>query len=1437
MRTFLSFIFLFVTFNIWSQEQEMKAVPRKVQMLETANTLFQKVNPFSEAIAPDRLETIELVKKDAWGLIPDKAVLASLLKGKPDYIEMMIPDHYGKAMILRLYKVSVGTKAFKAMSSDGYITHEIPGVHYRGIVKGDYYSLVSMSIFDDHVAGFVATNQGNRVLGLFEPRQDKDMHIFYDDRTIAHLNPFKCDMEDWAIGKDDHFDPSDHGHRAPGDCVGIWWEVDDDITNNKGGFNPALTWMTGMTAQVYTLYANETIDMATATFNIWTTPDPYTGNSSSARLSSFQSLNGTLDGDLAHYVNLTSSYGGIAAGFSGICAANYDASMCYSGLTSTYQNVPTYSWTIMVCTHEMGHLIGSRHTHACVWNGNNTAIDGCAGFTEGGCPLPGQPPGGGTIMSYCHQNVGINFNLGFGPQPGNVIRNTINNANCLQWCDPPPPGGCTFSISCPATTTVQCGPNPLPAQTGNPTITILSGNCSPTISYTDNNQFLNQCNGTGYFVRTFTVTEGNTSLTCTQTINKIDNTPPVINGVPANISLNCSAPVPAPANVSATDNCGVATLYFEEQNVQQPCGFIITRTWTAYDDCGNNTARTQTITVTDTAPPVARCKGATINIGANGNGVINVADVDDGSFDICSTITLSVSPSIVNCSNIGPMQVVLTVTDGCGNVASCVANVTVTDPIKPTMSCRQSLDLEIDEWGSPIYVTWQDIDLGSSDNCGIVDWQLTKDEFTCDHIGNNTVKLFAMDGSGNTSECQLTIRIRDLIPPTFLYVPEDMTVYCVEPKPEDMPEAYDNCGEVSWVFDEQPHYIPHPENAYAVQRKWTFLDKVGNTSVHEQWITVLAEGELAIVCNPDITTSPSRAPRQAWWDAPKVNDICWGNVPMEQIGGPASGSYFNPGTRTRITYEYVNDRGNRYQCAFHVIVPLEGNSYAVTINQAVISCDEYITRTCYTNDLPSPNNYTMTWRPRGFLTTDYYSQNGTSQIEIAADGTGIMRGTWSRTTGVPAGWNVEVYFYHRRNAEGWQSVGSKTINPLGVTTSDWDYMEIDPSRSVMYGTGANAGKILTVKSSIPFAGYGLQLGAGANGVTNGNGGWFAISAFSDDGKLEGHGEFNFITNCNNNPFVREGGKVTSLDGQTYDAKWSNGQNGSALGTVAPGTYTVSVTLPGGTVQTHTFSLVSPTGCVALWQDACREANRSGGAIASQGSTHMGAKASKAVDGNTNGDMSAGSVSSTLQGSQNFWRATLTERHFIESVRVWPRTDCCSEQLNQYYLFVSDNPIPDKTPEELLQDANVRTIQYDGRMNESWRIPVNGYGRYIKLQLRGAGQLQLAEVEALVCQPDRLDPPTKGGNIPFVLGAQGIDAGVYPNPASSVVDIVINRQEVVTNGMLVIRNIHGQEMVMQALPSAETARITVDVSQWPQGLYMMTAQTGEGMTTQLLTIQR
>ncbi|MDZ4793675.1 MAG: lamin tail domain-containing protein [Bacteroidota bacterium] len=82
------------------------------------------------------------------------------------------------------------------------------------------------------------------------------------------------------------------------------------------------------------------------------------------------------------------------------------------------------------------------------------------------------------------------------------------------------------------------------------------------------------------------------------------------------------------------------------------------------------------ILFTDEVDPVASCKPFTVTL-SNGSATIAGADVNNGSTDDCGPVTLSVSPSAFNCSNIGNNNVTLTVTDGAGNTSTCVAVVTV----------------------------------------------------------------------------------------------------------------------------------------------------------------------------------------------------------------------------------------------------------------------------------------------------------------------------------------------------------------------------------------------------------------------------------------------------------------------------------------------------------------------------------------------------------------------------------------------------------------------------------------------------------------------------------------------------------------------------------------------------------------------------------------
>jgi hypothetical protein len=106
----------------------------------------------------------------------------------------------------------------------------------------------------------------------------------------------------------------------------------------------------------------------------------------------------------------------------------------FSELENTYNNVPIYSWTVEVITHETGHNFGSQHTHACVWPTVSGQIDSCVNIQGESCVGVDVPNPNGTIMSYCHipAGGGINFTRGFGPLPGDTIRLRYSQALCID---------------------------------------------------------------------------------------------------------------------------------------------------------------------------------------------------------------------------------------------------------------------------------------------------------------------------------------------------------------------------------------------------------------------------------------------------------------------------------------------------------------------------------------------------------------------------------------------------------------------------------------------------------------------------------------------------------------------------------------------------------------------------------------------------------------------------------------------------------------------------------------------------------------------------------------------------------------------------------------------------------------------------------------------
>jgi len=124
---------------------------------------------------------------------------------------------------------------------------------------------------------------------------------------------------------------------------------------------------------------------------------------------------------------------------------------------------------------------------------------------------------------------------------------------------------------------------------------------------------------------------------------------------------------------------------------------------------------------------------------------------------------------------------------------------------------------------------------------------------------------------------------------------------------------------------------------------------------------------------------------------------------------------------------------------------------------------------------------------------------------------------------------------------------------------------------------------------------------------------------------------------------------------------------------------------------------------------------------------------RAADGNTNGAYSGGSLSTTNLEVQPWWQAELGASSPIVQVDLWNRTDCCTERLADFYLFVSDAPFTSTSLSSTLNQAGVSAYYHPGPAGQKATIRVNRTGRYFRVQLSGAAanHLSLAEVQVSV----------------------------------------------------------------------------------------------------------
>ncbi|MDC8003313.1 HYR domain-containing protein [Aureisphaera galaxeae] len=196
-------------------------------------------------------------------------------------------------------------------------------------------------------------------------------------------------------------------------------------------------------------------------------------------------------------------------------------------------------------------------------------------------------------------------------------------------------------------------------------------------------------------------------------------------------------------------------------------------TLTVTDDSGNVSTCTSIVTVEDSIAPTVVCQNIDVILDVAGMATIVAADVDGGSDDICGIADLSIDIDTFDCSNIGPNDVTLTVTDNNGNVSTCIAVVTVIDDEAPVISCPTDVVTDTDAGLCSAIVVFSDA--LASDNCNVTVAQTAGlPSGSAFPVGVSTVEFTATDDSGNATVCSFTITVEDNEAP--IAVCQDITI-------------------------------------------------------------------------------------------------------------------------------------------------------------------------------------------------------------------------------------------------------------------------------------------------------------------------------------------------------------------------------------------------------------------------------------------------------------------------------------------------------------------------------------------------------------------------------------------------------------------------------------------------------------------------------------